>query len=50
MSETLFGIRRRALRTPIPPPRLRLSEWIEGNSRMTESEAVAAQAVVALAA
>jgi hypothetical protein len=28
---TLAGIRRNALRSLIPPPRLQLSEWIEGN-------------------
>jgi phage terminase large subunit GpA-like protein len=33
---TVADIRRTALRSLIPPPRLQLSEWIEGNIRLPE--------------
>ena len=37
MTTLLAHIRARALRSLIPPPRLRLSEWIESNIRLPES-------------
>ena len=33
---TLADVRSRALRALIPPPRLQLSTWIEGNIRLPE--------------
>jgi phage terminase large subunit GpA-like protein len=33
---TLATIRRKALRSLIPPPRLRLSQWIEQNIKLPE--------------
>jgi hypothetical protein len=33
---TVATIRRNALRSLIPPPRLRLSQWIESNIRLPE--------------
>jgi hypothetical protein len=33
---TLATVRRRALTALIPPPRLRLSEWIEANIKLPE--------------
>jgi hypothetical protein len=33
---TLAAIRRNALRSLIPPPRLQLSEWIESNIKLSE--------------
>jgi phage terminase large subunit GpA-like protein len=36
MMTALADIRRTALRSLIPPPRLQLSEWIEANIRLPE--------------
>lgn len=36
MTEALIETRRRALRALVPPPRLRLSEWIETHMRLPE--------------
>jgi len=36
---TLAAVRRQALRNLIPPPRLRLSEWIEHNSACRRASA-----------
>ena len=35
---TPADIRRNALRSLVPPPRLRLSEWLEQNIRLPEGD------------
>lgn len=41
MTATLELIRRNALRSLVPPPRLRLSEWVEQNLRLPETVSAA---------